>query len=381
MQINEFMGFSAPEQLLRYILDQSLLQEQLSSRLTLIVWVMLAASAVIWIFVGRTHKGYQISSIYWLCCVMGIWLSLYRPVERIVPTVIFILSFLSFIFAVIPVWIYKWRWLGAWPGHLHNLSASYQVPGGLITSLTAISLLVFFLGLCYLTSFVTVAGSLLIGMSLLTVFHYDDRLEVALAGMVMITLSIVSLFLALTGARSCSAPTVLNLVLIVVALMSIHWIWLGRIWQQQRVNGKPLTTSARLVPLTRHVGIMMLGFATLLGIKQSLWPIMPVGGFDNAPGRLILIGIFSLVLLASNFWIWRKMQLFSLGLLLVMNVFSVGMSFLTRFPGFFKQYFEPHWPLVMGGYFLVVILMGLILSIRRRRKMVWPEGSKKRVGS
>lgn len=364
------MGLNTPEQLLRFILEQSLLREQLSSRLMMIVWVMLAASALIWIFVGRTHKGYQFSSIYWLCCGMGVWLSLYRPVEWVVPTVIFVLSLLSFVFAVVPIWVYKWRWLGAWPGRLENLNVTYRVPGGVITSLTAISLLVFFLGLCYLTSFVTAVGSFILGISLLAVFHYDYRLEAALAGMVMMTLSFVSFFLVLTGAHSHSSQTILNLALIPVAYMAFHWIWLGCVWQQQILNGKPLTTAARLVPLTKHVGIMMLGFATLLGIKQALWPIMPVGSFDNAPSRLILIGVFSLVLLGSNIWVWKKMGLFSLGLLLAMNVFSVGMAFLTRFPGFFKQYFEPNWRWAIGGYILIVLLIGLAISSRQSRKKV-----------
>jgi hypothetical protein len=369
MQINNFMGLTTLEQWLRYILDQSLLREQLSSRLPMIVWVMLAAAAMIWIFVGRTRKGYQFSSVYWLCCGMGIWLSLYRPVDAIVPTVILILSILSFIFGVIPSWVYKYRWLHAWPGRLENLNDAYQVPGGVITSLTAISLLVFFFGLCSLSSLATAMGSAILGMSLLTVFHYDShRLEAALAGMVMITLAVVSLFLVLTGAGSYSSQTILNLVLIPVAYMSFHWIWLGCVWEQQILNGKPLTTAAKLVPLTKHVGIMMLGFATLLGIKQSLWPIMPVGSFDNTPSRLILIGIFSLVLLGSNFWIWKTLRLFSLGMLLAMNVFSVSMAFLTRFPGFFKQHFEPNWRWVISGYILIVLLIGLMISRRESQK-------------
>jgi hypothetical protein len=358
------MGLVSPEQLLRYILEQSLLRDQLSSRLMMIVWVMLAASALIWIFVGRTHKTYQLSSIYWLCCGMGIWLSLYRPVNWVVPTVIFILSLLSFVFAVVPVWVCKWRWLHAWPDHLENLTAEYKVPGGIITSLTTISLLVFFLGLCFLTSIATAVGSLLLGISLLTVFHYDNRLEAALAGMVLITLSIVSLFLVATGANSRSSQTIFNLALIMVAYMAFHWIWLGCVWQQQILNGKPLTTAARLVPLTKHVGIMMLGFATLLGIKQALWPIRPAGTFDNTPERLILIGVFSLVLLAANLWILKKMRLFSLGLLLVMNVFSVSMAFLTRFPAIFKQYFEPNWRIIIIGYLILGLLLSWIVSIR-----------------
>jgi hypothetical protein len=363
------MGLTTLEQWLRYILDQSLLREQLSSRLPMIVWVMLVAAATIWIFVGRTRKGYQYSSVYWLCCGMGIWLSLYRPVDVIVPTVILILSLLSFVFAVVPTWVYKYRWLHAWPGRLENLNEVYQVPGGIITSQTAISLLVFFLGLCSLTSASTVAASAILGMSLLTLFHYDPhRLEAALAGMVMITLAMVSLLLVLTGACAYSSQTILNLALTAVAYMSFHWIWLGWMWEQQILNGKPLSTAAKLVPLTKHVGIMMLGFATLLGIKLSLWPIMPIGSDDNTSSRLILIGIFSLVLLGSNFWIWKTLKLFSLGLLLAMNVFSVLMAFLTRFPGFFKQYVEPNWRWAISGYILIVLLIGLAISRRESQK-------------
>jgi hypothetical protein len=152
------------------------------------------------------------------------------------------------------------------------------------------------------------------------------------------------------------------MVIIPLAYMSFHWIWLGTVWQKQNIDGRPLTTSAKMVHLTRHVGTMLLGFSTLLGIKLALWPMMPAAsGADDSPSRYLLLILAFAILLASNFWMAFKMRLVSLGALAVLNVFGAAMAFITRNPGFFHRTFWPHWHFFVAGYLFAVLVTVLLL--------------------
>jgi hypothetical protein len=357
------MGLISPEQVVRYFLEQGLWREQMTSRLAVVVWLMLVAAAGTWIFLGRTRAGYKVTSVYWLVCALGIWLCMYLPVGWVIPAAVFMIALLSFVFAYVPIGVHKWRWFHAWPDRLELLTERYQPPSGLVTSMTGLSLVVFFLCLCSLCSWGSAVSSFLLGVSLLVLVGYEYRPEAGLAGLVLLSLSFVSGFLALTGASGATPPTVVNLVLIPLAVMAFFWIWLGVVWEQQILEGRPLTTSARLVPLTRHVGMMLLGFSALLGVKLALWPIMPaVSGYDNESGRFVLMGLAFPILLACNFGIAKRMRLSSLGVLAAMNVFAMFMAYVTRFPGFFKRVFVPNWQILVVGYLVMAIVVGFAIQ-------------------
>jgi hypothetical protein len=373
------LGLISPEQGIRYLLEQGMFwREQMTSRLMLVVWLMLVASAGTWIFLGRTQKGYRLTSVYWLGCGVGIWLSLYLPVRLVLSSVVLVISSMSFIFAFIPIWRYKWRWFHAWPAELEILTQPHRPSNGIISSMTALSLVVFFLCLCDLSRWSTAISSFLFGISLLAVVAYEYRSETGLAGLMLLTLGLVSGFLTITGAGNESAPTVVNLVLIPLSILSLFWIWLGKVWQQQIIEGEPLSTSARLVPLTRHVGVMLLGFSTLLGVKLSLWPIMPaVSGYDNHVGRFVLMSVAFLILLACNIGIARRMKLTIFLFLAAFNLFAMMMAIVTRLPGFFHRVFLPNWKLAVCGYIAATVLVAMIVR-RKNEKTVETETAEKR---
>ncbi|MFA5864993.1 MAG: hypothetical protein WC975_09940 [Phycisphaerae bacterium] len=359
------MDLILPERILRHLLEQGVFREQLHDRLVIIGWVMLGVSALIWIFLGHHRKGYEITSLYWLACCVGVWGCLYLPIWRIIPSAMLVIGIISFLFAYLPMRRHRRLWKRAWPDHLENLVKSYQPPGGLTTSVTALSLMIFFLGLCYLTSAMTARSSFIMGVALFILVRSDFRLESALAGMVLITLAIISAFLDLFKVSGQSPPTILNMAIIPMAYMSFQWIWLGRVWQGQIIDGKPLTISARMVHLTRHVGVMMLGFSTLLAVKLALWPMMPVATEpDNSTQRFILMGLAYGILLGSNIWMWLRLQRFSLGVLAALNIFGAAMAVLTRFPGFFHRVFWPYWFEVAVIY--TIVAMTLLLVFRRK---------------
>jgi hypothetical protein len=362
--MNIFLGLISPEEGIRYLLEQGMFwREQMTLRLMLVVWLMLVASAGTWIFLGRTRLGYRLASVYWLGCGVGIWLSLYLPVSWVLPSAVFVISSMSFIFTFFPIWRYKWRWFHAWPGNLEILVQPYRPSSGIISSMTALSLVVFFLCLCDLSHWLTAVSSILFGISLLAVVTYEYRSETGLAGLMLVSLGLVSGFLAITGAGDESAPTVVNLVLIPLSLLSLFWIWLGKVWEQQIIEGKPLATAAKLVPLTRHAGVMLLAFSTLLGVKLSLWPIMPaVSGYDNHAGRFVLMSVAFVLLMVCNIGIARRMKISIFGVLAAFNLFSVMMAVVTRVPEFFHRVFLPNLKTVAIGYVIAAFLVVMILK-------------------
>lgn len=69
-----------PERVMKTVLEQGLFRDQLVERLTILGWVMLAVAAGTWLVLGRSRKGYQVTSVYWLGCGLGVWLS--SPSDR-----------------------------------------------------------------------------------------------------------------------------------------------------------------------------------------------------------------------------------------------------------------------------------------------------------
>jgi len=81
-----------------------------------------------------------------------------------------------------------------------------------------------------------------------------------------------------------------------------------------------------------------------------------------------LLGAAFFVLLACNLGIARRMKISSLGVLAALNVFALIMSYVTRFPGFFKRVFVPHWPAVVAGYVMIALLAGWAIRQWWKRK-------------
>ncbi len=362
------MNLILPERLLRQLLEQGLFRNQLSDRLTLICWVMLMAGAAIWIVLGRSKRGYEITSAYWLMCGLGIRLCLYLRLESIIPSALLVISGISFLFAFVPMWYCNRQRKRAWPNHLERLTRSYMPPGGLTTSITGLALLVFFLALCYITSVHAARACFLMSVSLLLLIQYDYRAESAMAAMVLMSLAVVSAFLDMAGASGKSSPAILSLVIIPLSYLSFHWVWLGKVWSQQIIGSEPLTTSARMVRLTRHIGVMLLGFSTLLAVKLALWPLMPASdGFDNSTTRFLLMAVAFFFLLGSSFWMWVGFGLPTMGGLAMLNVFGAGVAFVTRMPKFYHEVFQPNWLVISVGYVGLTLMVAFLVGRRRGR--------------
>lgn len=364
------MSGIVPEQILQTLLDEVLLKSQTPNRVRLVGLVMFVIAAALWIVFGRKRHEYRVTAVYWLGCGIGLWLvfHLYQlgrlRLDQILPVSAAAISIVSLSFVALPVWRNRQRRNRAWPDRLEDLLIEYRPSSSLVTSMTGMALVVFFLALCQVTSLISAVSALMMGLALLIVVEHLFRLEAALAGLVHLSLAIVSGVLVvcvLFGVRTESIPTLMNIVVIVLALLAFLWIWLGLVWGQQILAGRPLTTAGRLVPLTVHVGTMLLGFASLVLLKITLWRKIPaVHGWDNDLVRLVLLGIAGVLVLASNFWIAKKFSSRTLGYLLIFNIVSIILAYALRWPWLFNWQIIPYWPLWLAGLSAVILALGWV---------------------
>jgi hypothetical protein len=362
------MPLTLPERLLNNLLEAGAATKTLVERLSLIAIVMLIAAMGIWLILGRKKKGYAYTSLYWLVCSFGIWVVLHRPIEKIIPSALLTISLVSFIFSYIPIFIFKRRVSRSWPERLEDLTLSYKPPEGLISSITGLSLFVFFLGLCYITSATTARASVLIAISIFLSIRYEYRPESAMAGIMLFSLGVISGVLDGFGSIAVNTATLINLVIISISILSLVWTWLGGYWEKQIIHGNPLTTTAKMVTLTRHVGIILLGFSTILFIKLSLWPLMKmVRMFDNSSERFILLAVAIILLLVMNLWIFFRLRSIILGFLLLLNIYMAVLAYLVRFPEWFHCIFKPNWPKYTLPYFALGLIVLFIAVPRMKR--------------
>jgi len=113
------------------------------------------------------------------------------------------------------------------------------------------------------------------------------------------------------------------------------------------------------------VGIMLLGFSTLLSVKLALWPILPAASVsDTHTNRFILMGVSYGILLGSTIWISRRLASPVMWGLIGMNVYGTILAFVIR-TGFFYRVFWPNWMAITGIYvaffFAIVLLYRFVI--------------------
>ena len=343
------------ETLLQSFLDQYLLKDHILERIWLVSLVMMVVATLLWFLSGKTHPGYRTTAVYWLFCGIAMWMLVtLRPADltsnQMLPASGLVISAVSLLFVGLPILVNHRQRNRAWPTRLDQLLVRYRPPSSLITSMTVLSLVVFFLAISHITSLTSLAAALMMGLALLLVVDKSFRLEAAFSGMIHISLALACTVLVLSGGSSRSIPTLMNIAIIVLGCLSFHWMWLGGVWQQQVLEGKPLTTAARMIPLTKHAGVMLLGFGSLLLLKLALWRKMPaVHDWDNSLDRLLLLGIAGLLILLVNYCVAVRLSSPILGYLLIFNLAAFNLAYLFRWPWFLNYAVWPYWPNWMTG--------------------------------
>jgi len=347
------------EHISEVFLNTDILHQQVATNLGLLCLIMLFVAAWLWVFFGRSTAGYKITSVYWLGCGLCLWLAGYLlPVRLVLPIVMAGLSTVSLGFVLAVTFRAKYRWLRSWPENLQHLHHRARIPPALASSLIAVAVFVLFMGLCYLTTWFTCILVTLQAIALLVAAGIEYRDELAIVGMSLLSLAVISALLVVTIGKGAAVPSMLNVMLFALACLAFFWVWLSRVWLQQIINGQPLTTAARMIGIATHMGIILLGTATLVAIKLALWPKMPgVADWDSSSTRLIAgsLAIGLLIMVAA--WIARKLDRVNLGLLAVMNLVCLIALNVIRIEDWLSSGFVPHWPLWVIGF---SALLGLI---------------------
>jgi len=364
------------ERLLEPFLQQVLWKDQITARISFVCLIMLLAAASIWLIWGRERHGFKVTAVYWLACGVVTLAVLYLPRDRVLPGAAIAIAAVTMVFAYLPYWRYKRRRNRVVPDQLEMLMIPFRPAPGLTTSTTALALLVFFINLCYVTSVSSVAAAAMMGIALLILVGHGFREESAFAGIILISEAIVCCVLVVcVGPGPVVPATVINLVIIILSILALFWIWLGAVWTQQIIDGQPLTTAARMVPLTVHAGMMMLGFASLLLFKLAIWPELPmVSGFDNGATRLVLLALAGLLVLGVNFWIAARRPSAILGLIFALNLFAVMLAYLVRWPWLKGYVIMPYLSIWVVGVGLVYLLLAVMFYRRNHPGLARPAG-------
>lgn len=313
------------------------------------------------------------TTVYWLVLgssELALLYTFYKQ-KRLLPLQVALISILSISLislaaSYIPYFISTSRYKNSIrTNRLERLLEKYSPSESFLGSLTLVGILLFSLSLYYIGYFTSAISSFLMGSAILINVNHRYRADSAFLGLVLLSLGLTSagVFCSFRFFVNYSVVSALNLIMLFLAVSSLLWIWLGRIWQGQFVDGKPITTTARLAPLTRHLGVMLLGFSCLAGLKISFWPIVPsVSSWDNSPERLWLVGISYGTLIISTYIIARLLKSYLLMILFVINIFCGIIAFVVRFPKTFEQYFLPNFEYAVLAFFLSLVIVTILYN-------------------
>lgn len=350
-----------PEHILQVFLEGTASHKQAALNLGIVSVIMFFVAAWLWVFFARRATGFRITSLFWMTCAVTVRMSLFLPIEFVLPAAQAALAVGSLLFVMVPVILARRRYLRAWPDHLDWLAQKPPLAPALGSSIIVVAIVVLFIGLCYLPRWFTCITVGIQAGALLGVAHLRYSPEAALAGMVMVSLAVISALLAITVGTDGTVPWILNVALFGIAALAFFWVWLGKVWRQQIIEGQYLTTAARMVVVTGHVGVMLLGVATLVSIKLTLWPLMPrVADWDFTIARMVAGPLAVAMLAVVAGWIAQQTNRINLGYLTLLNVACLVGLVVVRVPGLLYHRFVPHWPVWIMGWCIIMAMVSLI---------------------
>lgn len=210
---------------------------------------------------------------------------------------------------------YRKRRSEAWPENLDQLLEPYSRWPAFIQIEAMIAAVVLLLGVYEIPSggAPSVARSLasalvvlIAGSTCLFMTYRRWSGNTAGLGMALVSLSAAGVASALSFALIPTAvaaqyafrmPSQFNAILFAIALMVIWWRWLGRVWDQQLLNGKSWTTTGSLIEFTKRTAFFLLALGLLVGFQMAFWPQFRFSSEDDSIARMIC-GTSALLLLA-----------------------------------------------------------------------------------
>lgn len=300
--------------------------------------------------------------VFWLLAALVAWTGMMIPaalayVETPWPTWlpwslwIFVgLSLLLFGFVVAQGMLRQRRRELAWPDRLEWLCESYAEWPGFRPSAAAIAMGLLPLGAYHCDSFLVMPCAALAGGASLQLSRRRWNANFADVGMALVTLSIVSFVVACVpdwvgGAElTTRMPLLLAAAMVGLAAMIFIWHWLPNVWDQQLHDGRPWTTTGRLIPRARTIGFIVAVFGLLAALELAVWPEMASMRDDSAL-RWAWGLLANLLLIASLVVAARLSQRRGIASLAVLVLVAAAVFVVVRFPdNRLKFWLLEHWP-------------------------------------
>ena len=119
-------------------------------------------------------------------------------------------------------------------------------------------------------------------------------------------------------------PIVFNTLITALAIMTLFWNWIHRVWTQQLDDGRPWTTAGRLNGLTGRFAFTCAVVAVMLAALMTAWPRLPIVPYrDVSLGRVTYGVAGHLLLILALLRSRRRWQRSSFAVLAVFAVLSL----------------------------------------------------------
>lgn len=318
---------------------------------------------------ARTRESQLVTTCFWILILAGLWLSLQvKPVAQVqtergwsyLETTRWAVPFIIFSAAVMVAFAfgegyrYHHRRVRAWPKALQRLTGERPPWPGFHYSFGIVAV-VLMLGACIhiLSPWSAVSALAAGGAALsLTGRKWDENL--ADVGLGLITVGIVSLCLIwITPPPRPSAAyfaAIFKVAVVGLAISTLFWHWLVKVWDQQLDHGQAWTTAGRLIPSARRVGFLAGATGVLVSTELAFWPTFPaVTGLEHPTAWGWVSGIGVQVLLALSLWVAARVtRKTTLGWLLLFTLIATGAFILVRASDSKVAHgWSLYWPLVV----------------------------------
>ncbi|MCK4343094.1 MAG: hypothetical protein KAY37_15375 [Phycisphaerae bacterium] len=242
----------------------------------------------------RQHSALSRSAVIALLLVtlLGLTIRLETPAARRLTISLFLLAgaaatLITVLAAVLADWRRRVRIWKTDPDRLTNPLPTRRRLYGLIA---AACVLVGIGGVLLADAWPTPLATVLAAYACLTVGHCRRSNTLGELGLALVGGSIIAAALAWLPASPANG-------LLGTALAGVFLLWLARFWHQQLNDGRPWTTTGRLIPAARHLSYAAAGGQCVLAAFWALAPVEPPmhGGWQAIVAALLMLLHWSLL--------------------------------------------------------------------------------------
>lgn len=209
-------------------------------------------------------------------------------------------------------WVYHRRRRGAWPHHLARLEAgppqwpAFRAFVGIMATYVLVS------AALNAGTWLSSLAAMVAGVACLIVASRRWGRGLATLGMGLLTAGVVLVLpAALCPHRVFPSLYLLATGMVGLGLMSGFWHWLGDVWEQQLLDGRPWTTAGAMIPNARIVGQL----SAIAGSAIGLWVLVEAlvgnrhsGSVGHGTDLWLMTSAGYMLVAAAAWWSGRRRE-------------------------------------------------------------------------